>query len=191
MDGQATEQIRQNPEPQFKERTKHLAETLDPRIKSIGAMFAAAGLSIGVIMLVMPCWLSNRRSPHQYGIVVGAFAATKMLGNIPAANMVEKFGRKRILTFSIATIGASMAGIGLASDFNNLALCRACTGLGVSLHDCSGCISDMAHSNRHDPAPSTGICAGVRSPAKKYCRPENPDFSVEPVGLAVLQQPHG
>jgi len=120
-------------EPQFKERTKHLAESLDPRVKSIGAMFAAAGLSIGIIMPVMPQLVEQLSiSTSEYGIVVGAFAATKMLGNIPAATLVEKFGRKQILTGSIAIIGASMAGIGLASDFNNLALCRACTGVGVA-----------------------------------------------------------
>ena len=120
-------------EPQFKERTKALAETLDPRVKSIGAMFAAAGLSIGIIMPVMPQLVEQLSiSTSEYGLIIGAFAGVKMMGNIPAATLVDKFGRKNILTVSIAIIGSSMAGIGVASEFQELAMCRACTGMGVA-----------------------------------------------------------
>jgi len=120
-------------EPQFKERTRALASALDPRVKSIAAMFAFSGISIGVIMPVMPQLVEQLSiSSSQYGMIVGAFAATKMVCNIPAASLVDKFGRKNILTGSMIIIGVSLAGIGAATQFQDIAMCRACTGIGVA-----------------------------------------------------------
>ncbi len=120
-------------EAQFKERTRSLALELDPRVKQIAAMFLCSGMSIGVIMPVMPQLVDHLGiSAAQYGLVVGAFAGTKMLANMPAASLVERFGRKRVLTAGMAVIGASFFGIGAAYSYEHLMLCRGCTGIGVA-----------------------------------------------------------
>jgi len=53
------------------------------------------GSSVGIITPVMPFVVENLGlTPGQYGMVVSAFAAAKMLGNVPSAVLVERHGRK-------------------------------------------------------------------------------------------------
>lgn len=154
-------------EPQFKERTKALAEMLDPRVKAIAAMFAATGTSIGVIMPVMPQLVAQLSiTSTEYGLIVGAFAFTKLIANIPAATLVDKYGRKNILTASMLAIGGSLAGIGVAMSFEQIAFCRGLTGIGVAgfLTAATMYISDIStplNRARSLAPPMTAFSAGA------------------------------
>lgn len=68
----------------------------------------------------------------EYGMVVSAFALSKMLGNIPFAVLVERDGRKPYLVYSMIVISAGVGAIGVAGGFEQLYLCRLLTGLGVA-----------------------------------------------------------
>ena len=71
-------------------------------------------------------------TPGQYGMVVSAFAAAKMLGNVPSAVLVERHGRKPYLVYSLSVIAFGVGGIGLATQFEHLWICRLLTGAGVA-----------------------------------------------------------
>jgi MFS family permease len=61
-----------------------------------------------------------------------------MIGNIPAAILVERHGRKPYMTYSLAVIALGVGGIGLASSFEALYVCRLLTGLGVAALSTAG-----------------------------------------------------
>lgn len=67
-----------------------------------------------------------------YGIVVSSFALSKMLGNVPSAILVERHGRKPYLVHSLLAVGVGVAGMGLATDWMQLSVCRMVIGLGVA-----------------------------------------------------------
>ena len=119
--------------PQFRERTKQLAESLDPRVKPMTAMFLCSGMSIGIIIPIMPQLVQALEiSSSEYGLIVGAFAGAKMFANVPTASLVDRFGRKPIITGGMMVVGASLGCIGLASAYTHIMLCRAFTGIGVA-----------------------------------------------------------
>ena len=91
------------------------------------------GSSVGIVIPIMPYIISELGlSTGQYGIVVSSFALAKLFTNVPAAVMVEKHGRKPYLVYSLVFISMGVGGIGLASEFEHLVLCRLMTGIGVS-----------------------------------------------------------
>lgn len=97
------------------------------------------GGSVGVVNPAMPFIVEHLSlSPAQYGTVVSAFAIAKLLGNIPAAIAVERYGRKPAMTYSMALLCAGVGGIGLAGSFEELYLCRLFTGLGVAALSTAG-----------------------------------------------------
>ena len=71
-------------------------------------------------------------SSSEFGLVVSAFGLAKMLGNVPSAIGVERHGRKPYMTYSLGLISLGVAGIGFASSFEELYVCRLLTGLGVA-----------------------------------------------------------
>ena len=91
------------------------------------------GASVGVITPAMPFVVDNLGiTASQYGLVVSAFALSKMAANIPSAIFVERHGRKPYMVHSMLVIALGVGGIGLASSFEELYLCRLLTGTGVS-----------------------------------------------------------
>ena len=91
------------------------------------------GSSVGIIVPVMPFVVENLGlSPGQYGMVVSAFALAKMAGNVPSAILVERHGRKPYLVYSLSVIALGVGGIGLATNFEHLWVCRLLTGAGVA-----------------------------------------------------------
>ena len=91
------------------------------------------GASVGVLQPAMPFVVESLQlSTGQYGAVVSAFALAKMAFNVPSAIAVERYGRKPFMTNSLVLIAAGVGGIGLATSFSELYLCRLCTGLGVA-----------------------------------------------------------
>jgi len=68
------------------------------------------------------------------GMVVAAFALAKLLGNIPAAYLVDLHGRRPYLIMSCALVGAAHVAIGLADSMEALLAARFIIGLGVTAH---------------------------------------------------------
>lgn len=91
------------------------------------------GASVGVITPAMPFVVENLGlSASQYGLVVSAFALSKMAANVPSAIAVERHGRKPYMVHSLLVISLGVGGIGIAGSFEELYLCRLLTGTGVS-----------------------------------------------------------
>lgn len=55
-----------------------------------------------------------------------------MVGNFPAAVLVERHGRKPYLVYSLSLVAIGVGGIGLATNMEELILCRLITGVGVA-----------------------------------------------------------
>ena len=112
-------------EEDFVGRLKKMGQQVDSRMMPLAMIFLASGVSIGVIIPVMPQLAQTLDlSTTQYGTIVGAFAFTKMIGNIPAAKAVERFGCKPILSATTVGMGAAIGSIGLAESYEALVLCR-------------------------------------------------------------------
>ena len=125
---------------QFVDRLTELASQVDrPRTAPVFLSMLLVGASVGVITPAMPFVVQALQlSAAQYGGVVAAFGLAKMLGNIPAAVAVERHGRKPYMTYSLAVIALGVGGIGLASSFETLYLCRLLTGFGVAALSTAG-----------------------------------------------------
>ncbi|OEU12515.1 MFS general substrate transporter [Fragilariopsis cylindrus CCMP1102] len=96
------------------------------------------GLSVGVTTPAFPFVIQNLGlSVQEYGLVVSAFALTKLFGNIPFAVLVEQHGRKPYLVYSMIAIATGVGCIGLSTGFNDLFACRLITGLGVAGLSCA------------------------------------------------------
>jgi MFS family permease len=105
----------------------------------ITASMLLVGASVGVITPAMPFVVENLGlAPGQYGMVVSAFFFAKMVANVPSAIAVERHGRKRFMIHSLFLIAAGVGGIGLASSFEELCLCRLLAGLGVAALSTAG-----------------------------------------------------
>ena len=119
----------------FRKKLLGLGSDLDAsRTIPISASMLLVGSSVGIIIPVMPYVVSNLGlTAGQYGIVVSSFAFAKLFANVPAAVLVERHGRKPYLVYSLVIISLGVGGIGLASQFEHLIVCRTLTGLGVSL----------------------------------------------------------
>ena len=83
-------------ESQFVERLTTEATSLDKqRLWPLTLSMVMIGLSVGVTTPAFPFVVQNLGlTTGEYGMVVSAFALTKLMGNIPFAVLVERNGRK-------------------------------------------------------------------------------------------------
>lgn len=118
----------------FIEKLTKLASELDAsRTLPISMSMLLVGSSVGIIIPIMPYVVSDLGlTTGQYGLVVSSFAFAKLFANVPAAIFAEKHGRKPYLVYSLVVISMGVGGVGLASQFEHLILCRILTGIGVS-----------------------------------------------------------
>lgn len=119
---------------EFCSAVKASASSLDTkRIFPMTLAMILVGSSVGVVTPVMPFVVQNLGlTAGEYGLVVSAFALSKMTGNIPSAVLVERHGRKPYLVYSLIGIAFGVGGIGFASSFEELYLCRLATGMCVA-----------------------------------------------------------
>lgn len=83
-------------ESEFVERLTDSATSIDrQRLWPLTLSMVMIGLSVGVTTPAFPFVVQNLGlTTGEYGMVVSAFALTKLLGNIPFAVLVERNGRK-------------------------------------------------------------------------------------------------
>jgi len=118
----------------FRKHLRKVASGIDSRrTLPIAISMLLVGSSVGIVTPVMPFVVENiGLSPGQYGGVVSAFALAKLVGNVPSAILVERHGRKPYLVNSLLLVSLGVGGIGLATQFEHLFVCRLFTGLGVA-----------------------------------------------------------
>jgi len=118
---------------EFKSTIRDIASVVDSRIWPLSACMAASGLSVGVIIPVMPQLVEELSlSVQDFGLATSAFGAARMLANFPAASAVNTVGRVAVLSGSLALMGASFCGYAAATGVASLAFARAMTGAGIS-----------------------------------------------------------
>ena len=118
---------------EFKDKITALAERRDPRIWPIAASMLLSGTAVGVVLPVMPMLVHHLGlSQAEYGYVVAAFGLAKLVGNVPAATLVDRYGRRALLASGLAVVGCGMVGVGLAGSLEQLVAARLISGLGVS-----------------------------------------------------------
>ena len=119
---------------EFIEKITKLASELDAsRTLPISLSMLLVGSSVGIVIPIMPYVVSDLGlTAGQYGLVVSSFAFAKLFANVPAAIFAEKHGRKPYLVYSLVIISMGVGGVGLASQFEHLVICRILTGVGVS-----------------------------------------------------------
>ena len=119
---------------EFRDRVVALAKKRDPRIWPIAFTMALGGLSVGCVMPVMPQLVHDLHiSSLEYGFIVSAFGATKLIANVPASQFVDRYGRRLTIVSGLGVIAASFTMVGLANGPLSLALARAVNGGGVAL----------------------------------------------------------
>ena len=125
---------------QFRQHLNSSARTVDYRSTlPISATLFLVGVSVGVVTPAMPFVMTDLGlTASEYGAVISAFGLAKFVGNVPAAVLVERHGRKPFMTYSMALLAAGVAGIGVATNFSTLYGLRLCTGLGVAALSTAG-----------------------------------------------------
>eukprot|EP00038_Savillea_parva_P018340 m.23151 g.23151 ORF g.23151 m.23151 type:complete len:586 (+) comp4058_c0_seq2:327-2084(+) len=133
---------------EFIQSHDRLSNTIDKRIWPIAASTALIGSAVGVIIPSMPMLAAQLDiGPAEYGLVIGGLALTKLLGNIPASNAADKYGRKKILVNGIVVLAVSNIVIGLANNMEVLLAGRLMTGIGVAMFVTSSALYSTDVSN--------------------------------------------
>ena len=124
---------------EFKEKIKASAEDLDPRVWQLAGSFLLVGTSVGIVIPCMPLLVQSiGMTTSEFGVVISAFGLSKMLGNIPSAYWVDRYGRKAVMIYGLGLCAIGMGSVGLTLEMGSLATywligSRLITGLGVSL----------------------------------------------------------
>jgi len=130
-------QVQVLPLPEFQAQLKKVGEELDNRVWPVALSFAATGLSIGIIIPILPILVKEIHIPTSvFGVAVSAFGLAKLIGNVPSAQWVERHGRKPVLVGGMLVCAAGLGSIGfsLIPELGApwLIGCRFVTGLGVA-----------------------------------------------------------
>ena len=68
-----------------------------------------------------------------YGVIVSAVGLSRLISNLPAGWMADKFGRRPLLIGGPAITSIATAGMGLSTSFYPFLFCRILTGVGGAL----------------------------------------------------------
>lgn len=120
----------------FRLRLQQLASTVDYwQIWPIAVSMGITGVAVGVVNPAMPLVIEQLSlDSDAYGTIVAAFGLAKLLLNIPAAVVTERYGRKPFLTYgSMPLLAVGVGGIGIADSVTELFVLRLLTGTGVAL----------------------------------------------------------
>lgn len=122
---------------QYKANMLKYAEALDPRVWTLGLSYLCTGLSVGIIIPCMPLLISELQIPStSFGTIISVFGLSKILGNIPAAHFVDKFGRKPTMITGIVLCGLTNSAVSLVLypgfGIPWMIFCRFVAGFGVA-----------------------------------------------------------
>jgi len=160
----------------FKESILGLADKVDKRIYILGSSFFITGLSIGIIIPILPILVKQMQlSPTQFSVVVSAFAVSKLISGIPSGSYAETYGRKKVIVFGtvVCGIGIGLYGWTLAPLLSTMGLsltwlvgARLLTGMGHSFFSSGALmyVSDISNSRNRARSMvpiSTSIHAGL------------------------------
>lgn len=115
-----------------------LGQKLDERVWALTGSFLLTGMSIGIIIPCMPLLVQQLNISHgNFGLVISAFGLAKLMGNIPAAYYVDKYGRKPAIIYGLSLCSIGIGGYSLLTlpfldPLSAMIGCRMLTGLGVS-----------------------------------------------------------
>ena len=121
---------------EFHVRIVKLGEKLDPRVWPLGLSFLGTGLSIGIIVPILPLLVEQLNiNSSEFGVVVSAFGLSKLVGNFPAAQWISIHGTKVVMVNGLLLCGAGISSISLSLDFGitSLVMSRLLTGFGVAM----------------------------------------------------------
>src|SRR4030042_1974226 len=100
---------------------------------SLGSGFVILGVSI--ISPVLPQYALSFSIPIALvGWVVSAFALARVVIDIPAGFLADRFGRKRTMIFGLILIILSSIGAGTAGNYTWLIIARIVGGVGSALY---------------------------------------------------------
>lgn len=122
------------PKNVFVDGLESIARKVDPRVWSIAVSMLLTGTAVGMVVPVLPmfvCESLSGTSTH-FGLVIGAFALSKMLANVPSAVMADTVGRKPVLATGMGLIAAGTAMVAFADSLSHLLIARFITGAGVA-----------------------------------------------------------
>eukprot|EP01083_Nonionella_stella_P197243 725342_1 len=109
-------------------------DKIDRRAYPIAFSSLLMGIGIGVILPVMPQFANEIGiNTMQYGLVISVMGVTRLLMNVPAGLITDKFGRKSTLVGGpvISALGTLI--IATAQNLNEMIMSRFITGAGGSL----------------------------------------------------------
>ena len=96
-------------------------------------------LGVSIISPVLPQYALSFSVPVALvGWAVSAFALARVVTDIPAGLLADRFGRKRIMVLGLILIIVSAIGAGLADTFDWLILARVVGGVGSALYMTAG-----------------------------------------------------
>ena len=91
------------------------------------------GTAVGVILPCMPMLVHQLGiSQAEFGTVISGFGLAKLIANVPASMLVDKYGRRSMMVGGLGVVSLSFVGVGLCTTFEELVLARFLAGFGVS-----------------------------------------------------------
>ena len=108
---------------------------LDSRVWPIAASNLLMGSAIGVMLPVMPLFAKELGiSTAELGAAVSAIGIARLLSNIPAAWLVDKYGRRPLMIFGPFISALGMTATAVCTTASELIATRFVTGVGGSLN---------------------------------------------------------
>ncbi|KAH9253133.1 hypothetical protein BASA81_008815 [Batrachochytrium salamandrivorans] len=113
-----------------------MAKQIDQRVWNISFSMLLNGTAVGMVVPVLPMLVSQistgTHPAGSFGLVIGAFALTKIFSNIPSAILADGFGRKPVLTGGLGLTALGTGAIAFSQTFPELLLARLVVGCGVA-----------------------------------------------------------
>ena len=97
---------------EFRSTILEEASRRDRRIWPLAGTMFLGGLSVGAVMPIMPILVSELGlGPADYGVVISAFGFAKLVGNVPAAALVESLGRRPLVAGGLLMIASGYGAV--------------------------------------------------------------------------------
>uniref|UniRef100_A0A7S4LNJ0 Major facilitator superfamily (MFS) profile domain-containing protein n=1 Tax=Eutreptiella gymnastica TaxID=73025 RepID=A0A7S4LNJ0_9EUGL len=108
-------------------------DQVDPRAWPIAASSLITGSAIGVVLPVMPLFAKSLGvSATELGLVVGVMGLARLLFNVPAAVVAQRYGRRPLLVGGSMMTSVGMGFTALSTTLMELMACRFMVGVGGS-----------------------------------------------------------